>query len=117
MPDQLKLRTVTGNTTLSNSEVDTNFSSLFYSASMSGSFLVFSTTGSNTKTVTRTPINLGLGNHQEDGHMHKETKHYHQDLIHTLKEHLQEHQEKHLMQKDTKQHHQDNTLMQKDTKQ
>jgi len=60
MPDQLKLRTIAG-TALTNNEVDINFSSLFYSASMSGSFIVFSTTGSDTKLATSTAINVGLG--------------------------------------------------------
>ena len=57
----IKLKTVVG-TALTHNEVDTNFSSLFYSASISGSFLVLHTTGSSVQAATTTPINVGLGN-------------------------------------------------------
>lgn len=56
----ITLRLVTGSV-LTYGQVDANFSSLFYSASQSGSSLVFHTTGSIVQAATTTPFNLGLG--------------------------------------------------------
>jgi len=56
----ITLRLVTGST-LTYNQVDTNFSSLYYSSSQSGSSLVFHTTGSSVQAATATPYNLGLG--------------------------------------------------------
>ena len=59
----ITLRLVTGSV-LTYGQVDTNFSSLFYSASQSGNSLVLHTTGSTliSKPPTTTAFNLGLGN-------------------------------------------------------
>jgi|688.fasta_scaffold01359_27 hypothetical protein len=56
----ITLRIVTGST-LTYGQVDTNFSSLYYSASQSGNNLVLHTTGSFVQAATTTTFNLGLG--------------------------------------------------------
>lgn len=58
----ITLRSVTGSA-LSHLQVDTNFSSLFYSASQSGSSIAFHTTGSSEISLppASTLINVGLG--------------------------------------------------------
>tara|TARA_R110000868_G_scaffold119343_7_gene316169 strand:- start:2186 stop:4924 length:2739 start_codon:yes stop_codon:yes gene_type:complete len=56
----ITLRIVTGSV-LTYGQVDTNFSSLYYSASQSGNNLVLYTTGSLVQAATTTAFNLGLG--------------------------------------------------------
>ena len=60
MPNQLKLRTV-ANVALTHTEVDRNFSSVFYDATQEGNKIVLYTTGSTVQAASSASFNVGLG--------------------------------------------------------